>query len=297
MTTQSRTPLFVSTLMTALLVTAASAQTQNPLAAARELYAAAAYDEALTMLDNLPANGMAVDADTAGLYRALCLFALGRENEANGVIGGIIQNNPRYRPSADDVPPRIQAAFTTARRRLLPVIVQQEYNNGKAAYDRQDYTIAARVFKQVLDDLSDADMSAAANQPPLADLRTLALGFYTLSDKAAAPPPAPVPAPSARRPIQSIYTGEEPDVTPPVVVRQKIPPFVGKVMSSRAGVVEVIVNEIGTIDAARITVPLDPSYDERVLSAAKDWTYKPATVDGTPVKFLRRVRVILTQSQ
>ena len=70
------------------------------------------------------------------------------------------------------------------------MIVQQEYSNGKAAYDRQEYVVAARVFKQVLDELADADMSAAANQPPLADIRTLALGFFTLSDKAAAPPPA-----------------------------------------------------------------------------------------------------------
>ena len=297
MTVQMTTPLLVSAVMMALLATAASAQTQNPLAAARELYAAAAYDEALTMLDNLPANEAAGDADAVGLYRALCLFAVGRVNEASAVIDTIVQNNPRYRPSADDAPPRILVAFTDARRRLLPVIVQREYKDGKAAYDRQEYAVAARVFKQVLDELSDADMSAVASQPPLADLRTLALGFHTLSDKAAAPPPAPVPAPAPRRQIKAIYNGDEPDVTPPVVVRQRIPQFVGTVTSQRAGVVEVIVNENGGIDAARMTIPIDPFYDARVVSAAKDWIYQPATVDGTPVKFLRRVRVILTQSQ
>jgi hypothetical protein len=297
MTAQITTPRLVFALIAAFLVTSASAQTQNPLAAARELYAAAAYNEALSMLDNLPANDVAGDADAAGLYRALCLFAVGRDNDANAVINGIIQTNPRYRPSADDAPPRIQAAFTAARRRLLPVVVQQEYTNGKAAYDRQDYAVAARVFKQVLDDLSDADMSAAASQPPLADLRTLATGFYTLSDKAAAPPPAPVPAPAPRRQIQSLYTGTEPEVIAPVVVRQKIPTFVGNVTTSRTGVVEVIVSENGTIDAARMAVPIEPAFDERVLSATKDWIYKPATVDGTPVKFLRRVRVVLNQSQ
>ena len=289
--------LTVGCLVTAAAGTAAAAvEPQNPLAAARELYAAAAYDEALAMLDKLPALDVAGEGDAASLYRALCLFAVGRENEGNAVIDAIIQSNPRYRPSADDVSPRIQTAFTAARRRLLPVIVQQEYNNGKSAYDRQDYAVAARVFKQVLDELADADISAVANQPPLADLKTLALGFFTLSDKAAAPPPAPVPVAAPRRQLQSLYTGEEPDVIAPVAVRQKIPPYLGKVLTSRSGVVEVIVNEIGTIDAVRMTVPIDPVYDDRVLSAAKDWVYTPATVDGTPVKFLRRVRVVLAQS-
>jgi len=298
MTVRFKTPLFISALIAAWPVMPASAQTQNPLVAARELYSAAAYEDALTILDTLPAEGLAGEREAAGLYRALCLFAVGRSAEANGVIDGIIQDNPAYRPSAEDMPPRIQVAFTNARRRLLPIIVQQKYNEGKSAYERQEYAVAAGVFKQVLDQLSDADLSAAANQPPLADLRTLALGFYTLSEKAT-PPPTPPPPPVAtlappRRP--SIYTGDEPDVVPPVVVRQQIPNFIGTVTASRAGVVEIIINEKGTVDAARIRTSLDPSYDERVISAAKGWVYKPATVDGVPVKFLRRVRVVLNKS-
>src|SRR5678815_3224953 len=129
----------------------ASAQTQNPLVAARELYSAAAYEDALTILDTLPAEGLAGEREAAGLYRALCLFAVGRSAEANAVIDAIIQNNPAYRPSAEDMPPRVQVAFTNARRRLLPLIVQQKYNEGKSAYERQDYPTAAGVFKQVLD--------------------------------------------------------------------------------------------------------------------------------------------------
>ena len=159
--------------------------------------------------------------------------------------------------------------------------------------------MAAGVFKQVLDQLSDADLSAAANQPPLADLRTLAVGFYTLSEKATplpAPPPPPVVASPPPAPRPSIYTGDEPNVVAPVVVRQQIPNFIGTVTASRAGVVEIIINEKGTVDAARIRTSLDPSYDERVISAAKGWVYKPATVDGVPVKFLRRVRVVLNKS-
>jgi tetratricopeptide (TPR) repeat protein len=187
MTVRFKTPLFISALIAAWPVMPASAQTQNPLVAARELYSAAAYEDALTILDTLPAEGLAGEREAAGLYRALCLFAVGRSAEANGVIDGIIQDNPAYRPSAEDMPPRIQVAFTNARRRLLPIIVQQKYNEGKSAYERQEYAVAAGVFKQVLDQLSDADLSAAANQPPLADLRTLAVGFYTVEREGHSP--------------------------------------------------------------------------------------------------------------
>ncbi len=293
---QIKTSVCISGLLTALLMQP-SAHAQTPLTAARDLYAAAAYDDALKILDVLATDGLAGDREAAGIYRALCLFAVGRANEGNAVIDAIIQDNPLYHPPADDMPPRMQVAFTAARRRLLPMIVQQEYHVAKSAFDRQDYATASAMFTQVLDTLSDADVNAVASQPPLADLRTLALGFRTLSDTAAPPPPAPVPAAAPPVKILSIYTGEEPGVIPPVVVRQELPPFVGRVTSPRSGVVEVVVNERGTVDAARMGTPVDPSYDDRVLSAAKKWVYKPATVDGTPVKFLRRVRVVLRQSQ
>lgn len=285
----------VSVLLTALLMQP-SAQAQTPLTAARDLYAAAAYDDALKILDTLTTDGLAGDREAAGLYRALCLFAVGRAQDGNAVIDTIIQNNPLYHPPVDDMPPRIQIAFTAARRRLLPVIAQKGYHDAKSAFDRQEYATASALFTQVLDTLSDADVTTEANQPPLADLRTLALGFRALSDKAIAPPPVPVAAAAPPRRILSIYTDAEPDVIVPVVVRQDIPPFPNRVTKPRSGVVEVVVNERGTVDEARMQTPVDPLYDDRVVSAAKKWVYKPATVDGTPVRFLRRVRVNITQS-
>lgn len=290
-----KTPVCTSALITALLVVQPSAQAQT-LAAVRDLYAAAAYDEALRTLDTLT-PGPEDDQEAAGLYRALCLFAVGRAHEGSAAIDALIRDNPSYQPPDGEMPPRVQVAFAAARRRLLPAIAQRQYSDAKSAFDRQDYATATRGFTLVLDTLANTDLGDAANQPPLSDLRTLALGFGTLSDKALVPPPAPVAAAPAPRQLLPIYTGDEPDVVPPVVVRQNIPSFVGKVTTPRTGVVEVVINERGTVDAARLNASLDATYDRRVLSAAKKWTYKPATVDGTPVKFVRRVRVVLTQSQ
>jgi hypothetical protein len=292
---QTKTPLCIFALITALLAAPPPAHAQTPLTAARDLYAAAAYEDALRVLDTLPPDVAPDNREAAGLYRALCLFAVGRADDGSAVIDTLIRDNPLYHPPDGEMPPRIQVAFAAARRRLLPLIAQQHYNEGKSAFDRQDFAAAAGLFAQALDTLADPDVNAEANQPPLSDLRTLALGFRTLSDKAIAPPPPPVAARPAPRPILPIYIGEEPGVIAPVVVRQDVPSYIGKVPGPRTGVVEVVINEQGTIDAARMTVPIDVRYDERVLSAARKWLYKPATVDGTPVKFLRRVRVVLTE--
>lgn len=290
-----RTSAYIAALLTALLLTP-SAGAQTPLTAARDLYAAAAYEDALKILDAMTTDAAAADRQAADMYRVLCLFAIGRADEGNAVIDAIIQNDPLYHPPPGDIPPRIQGALAAARRRLLPAIAQQQYHGAKSAFDRQDYPAASAGFVHLLDTLSDADVSTEANQPPLADLRTLAIGFRALSDKAIAPPPAPVAAAPAPRKLLSIYTGEEPGVVAPTVVRQDLPPFDRKLILARTGVVEIVVNELGGVDAARMGTPVDPVYDDRVLSAARKWLYKPATVDGTPVKFLRRVRVVLTPS-
>ena len=34
-----------------------------------------------------------------------------------------------------------------------------------------------------------------------------------------------------------------------------------------------------------LRMSIHPMYDPQLLAAAKEWRYKPATVDGTPVKF------------
>ena len=40
-------------------------------------------------------------------------------------------------------------------------------------------------------------------------------------------------------------------------------------------------------------VPLAPLYNDFALSAARSWRYKPATLDGTPVKFRKVVTISL----
>src|SRR5262245_26683923 len=129
-----------------LLITAASAAAQDSIAAARDLYASAAYEDALAILNRLPESGRPVDeARTIEQYRAFCLLALGRTAEADRAIETVVAAEPMYRPSTD-LSPRVRAAFSDVRRRVLPNIIQQKYAIAKAAYDKKSFAEAAAGF-------------------------------------------------------------------------------------------------------------------------------------------------------
>lgn len=295
-----RATRLVVTCVVLILASAPRLHAQDPLVAARQLYASAEYEDALRLLDGLavgsPSNE---DRQAIELYRALCLLAVGRHADAERAIEAMTARDPLYRPT-EDISPRTRLAFSDARKRVLPAIVQRHYHEAKAAFDRQDFVAAASGFRRVVDALQDPDITQAAMLPPLADLRTLAAGFHDLSVRAIPPPPPPTPVepPPTVTLSPRIYTGEEPNVVPPVAIRQEMPKFPGLVRpGGRKGVVEIIINEQGGVESGGMAVPIDPSYDAILLTAATKWTYRPATAGGQPVKFLRRIQVNISESK
>jgi hypothetical protein len=48
---------------------------------------------------------------------------------------------------------------------------------------------------------------------------------------------------------------------------------------------------------ARLQKALNPRYDQLLLAAARNWTYRPAMRDGQPTSFVKAVRVELTQGR
>jgi hypothetical protein len=290
---------------------AGAAAGDDSLNVARELYASANYEDALAMLNRIRTPTGAADDRAVERYRALCLLALGRSIEAQKAIEIVVAAEPSYHPLDSEVSPRVRSAFSDVRRRMLPAIIQQRYALAKAAFDRKDFITAADGFGQVAEMLNDPDVGAAATVPPLSDLRTLAAGFRDLSVTASAPPPpppSPVVAPSAPEPpparseprlppIPRIYGAEDGNVVPPAVVRQSLPPFPSRAFSAAQGALAVVIDERGAVESAAMLLPLGQPYDRMVLDAAKTWRYKPATIDGAPVKFRRVVQINLTPTQ
>ena len=136
-------------------VTVASAS-DDTLVRAKSLYAAAAYDEALAVLDQLQ-NAPAEDSTSIAEYRVFCLLALDRGDEARKNIDGILRSNPRSLPSPDQASPRIQGIVRDVRRASLPKIVVERYTAAKAAFERKDPR-AVQQFDDVLALLDDSDL-------------------------------------------------------------------------------------------------------------------------------------------
>jgi len=294
----------------AVLLLAPRVQAQESLEAARQLYGSAEYDLALAMLNNLmmTTGNSREDRRSIALYRTLCLLATNRRAEADKAIELLVTQDPLFHPPVDDVPPRMRTVIADARKRVLPVILAQKYADSKAAYDRNDFTVALVGFKEMLDGLGDPDIAAAASQSPLSDMKTLAVGFYELSSKAAKALAAPAPPPPAARvevppPVPAVpqrpklYSVEDRNVIPPQPLRQQIPTYPGKITVPKVGVLELVIDVSGAVESAVMRVPVNPAYDRMATTAARTWQYQPATVDGMAVRFLKRIQISLVPSR
>src|SRR5215831_711273 len=154
---------------------------------AKSLYASAAYDEALTVLDQLSGAPAPDDLTSIAAYRVYCLLALDRQDEARTLIDGLLHQSPFFVPSAEEAPPHIQTIFRDVRRATLPKIARERYADAKAAFERKDPQ-TARQFDELLTLLDDPDLrdwSAGA------DLRAVASAFRDLAKAVAATPVSP----------------------------------------------------------------------------------------------------------
>jgi TonB family protein len=289
--------ILTSLCITACLGSPAYAQQSGPLANARDLYASARYDEALAVLNGLPMGAESSDRKSIQQYRSLCLLALGRGPEAESAIAAVVAVDPLFVPAETDASPRVRAAFSEVRQRLLPEIAAGRYASAKAAFDRKDFATAETEFRELLALLNDPQMG---NRLP--DLRVLATGFLDLSVAAATPPPEPpkpvepvAPPAPAPPPVSRIWVVEDPGVTAPVVVKQDVPRVPAQIATQTRdrGLIEVIIDEQGRVTGIALRSSLHPMYDPLLMAAARTWKYQPATVNGVPVKFRKLVQIVI----
>jgi tetratricopeptide (TPR) repeat protein len=269
------------------------------LVRAKSLYAAAAYDEALAVLDQLQGAAPAEDSTSIAEYKVFCLLALDRRDEARQNIDGILHNNPLYLPSADQASPRMQGIFRDVRRQSLPKIVVERYTAAKAAFERKDAR-AVQQFDEVLALLDDRDLDQTST---LTDLRTVASAFLDLAKAVAASGPSltdlrPAPPPPLPpEPVRNvIYTAADTDVTPPVAQSQKMPMWRPSPLEAEKefkGALRLLIDESGSVISATMPATTRAAYDQLLIRAARDWKFLPAQKQGTPVRYLKLIEIQL----
>lgn len=159
----------------------ARSSASDSLAAAKTLYIAADYEGALEVLSTIDARGSVDEADQ---YRALCLLALGRRNEVEGLLQSLIVRNPSFRMSEEDVSPRLVSLFQETRRRLLPGILKDLYSAARDSFEHERYADAASRFKSLSKLLADEPAAADNGATVAADLQVLTEGFLKLAERA-----------------------------------------------------------------------------------------------------------------
>ena len=298
----------------ALMTTVSLAAQDDPLAMARNLYATAAYEEALAELGRVGSAATTTTARDADAYRAFCLVALGRTAEAQAAAESLVRRDPTL--SIDQFPdasPRIATMFAAVRRRVLPQLIKDEYRAARAKAAEHEDDAGARL-RHVRDLLGVAEQIGAWDDT-LADVRMLVDGFLDLraaetpstpaapaatASADAGPPPdtatlttAPTgasPAPSAS------FAAADSGVVAPTAVYQpqpSVPPMLLDLVRRlhRPSVIEVVINERGTVDEVIVRQSVSSAYDTLLVAAARTWRYRPAMKDGVPVRFVSTVAI------
>jgi hypothetical protein len=159
----------------------AGAARQDSLAAARDLYTSAEYEESLAMLTRLrAATREAADAQAIDQYRAFALFALGRTAEAELVVEAMTAADPAWTLPPSEAPPRLVTLFAQARERALPAAVRTRLNGARALYAEKRFAEAAEAFTAVVMLLGDRDVARVVGDDA-PSMMALATGFRDLS--------------------------------------------------------------------------------------------------------------------
>jgi TonB family protein len=87
-------------------------------------------------------------------------------------------------------------------------------------------------------------------------------------------------------------------VVPPVILNQTLPQWIVPQGTRPAAwqpeaVVEVTIDESGSVVSAVLRKGFHPSYDPQLIKAALAWKYEPARRAGTPVRFVKLIAIRL----
>src|SRR4029079_19334597 len=125
-----------------LFAVPAGLRSQDLLSAARDQYASAAYEDALSTLSRMDTAVAPEVARQAEEYRAFCLYALGRTGEAESIAESMIRREPLVRLEAADASPRLESMLSKVRKRLLPSLIRERFKTARTALEQKNLSEA-----------------------------------------------------------------------------------------------------------------------------------------------------------
>ncbi len=154
---------------------------------------------------------------------------------------------------------------------------EDEFRRAQALYDRRQYARAVDAFSQVLKLLEGEESTDASElRWTVTEFANLSRAFASQSEAAAS----------------RIYTSRDQGVIEPVARGPFLPPPPPPGMpESDMAVLDVLIDARGMVESAHLASPRNQFRARWFVSAAKAWRFQPATKDGQPVKYLKRVLI------
>ena len=92
--------------------------------------------------------------------------------------------------------------------------------------------------------------------------------------------------------VGPVFSVGDVNVDPATLVKPKLPSRPRDMANpDDLAILEVVVNEEGTVDSARLTGSSQRLNDKMLVAAAKAWIFDPARLNGQPVRYLLRIQI------
>jgi TonB family protein len=90
----------------------------------------------------------------------------------------------------------------------------------------------------------------------------------------------------------AVYSSNNADVSPPVWTRRQLPSEPEP--DSQTGYFDIVIDTNGDVESVRLISPTRRYEERMLLAAAKAWKFRPARLNGQPVRYQMRVPITLT---
>jgi len=91
--------------------------------------------------------------------------------------------------------------------------------------------------------------------------------------------------------FRRIYQSGDSNVVEPILVHPYLPELAAGVPEDRLGVLELVIDVNGAVESVRLRTPANRYRERWWVFAAKSWQFQPASKDGRPVRFRKRIPI------
>ena len=235
------------------------------------------------------AGGRASSAVSGGLTAGKDLLVSSATAAWERVTG--TQPQPEAPPAAEPARPTVQAARAPGAAR--PGTARSVEPAASAAQVGSSPTVTELPIPNMPEfrafDLATAVRPAPGNVAP-APGTPASTPRQPVVDEQLAVPTADFPGP--------VYTTADQEVIPPRPLHPKLPTVLPSGTRLDAlSIMDLLISESGDVLSVRLVPPARDVREAMMLSAAKAWRFAPATRNGRPVPYLKRIWVIMSSSR